>query len=61
MLERLRGEFGLLEAQVTPPRSGALPHVGMEVLLRVPHKVSVEENLARVSALERVVFALRNI
>ena len=61
MLERLRGEFGLLEAQVTPPRSGALPHVGMEVLLRVPHKVSVEENLARISALERVVFALRNI
>lgn len=61
LLERLRGEFGLLEAQVTPPRSGVLPHVGMEVLLRVPHKVSVEDNLARVAALEHVVFALRNI
>lgn len=61
MLERLRGEFGLLEAQVTPPRSGALPHVGMEVLLRVPHKVSVEENLTRITSLNSVVFALRNI
>jgi len=61
MLERLHDEFGLLEAQVTPPRSGALPHVGMEILLRVPHKVSVEENLARVSTLDHVVFALRNI
>jgi len=60
-LDMLRTEFGLLEAQVTPPRSGTLPHVGMEILVRVPQKLSTEANLKRFSALPRVVFALRNI
>ncbi len=61
MLERLNTEYGLLEAQVTPPRSGTAPHVGMEILVRVPQKLSTEENLKRFAALPRVVFALRNI
>ena len=61
MLEMLRTEYGLLEVQVTPPRSGTAPHVGMEILVRVPHKLSTEENLKRFSDLPRVVFALRNI
>ena len=61
MLEMLRTEYGLLEVQVTPPRSGTAPHVGMEILVRVPQKLSTEENLRRFSDLPRVVFALRNI
>lgn len=61
MLEMLRTEYGLLEAQVTPPRSGTAPHVGMEILVRVPQKLSTEKNLKRFSDLPRVVFALRNI
>lgn len=61
MLERLNVEYGLLEAQVTPPRSGTSPHVGMEILVRVPQKLSTEENLKRFAELPRVVFALRNI
>ncbi len=61
MLERLNTEYGLLEAQVTPPRSGTAPHVGMEILVRVPQKLSTEENLKRFSGLDHVVFALRNI
>ena len=60
-LDMLRTEFGLLEAQVTPPRSGTPPHVGMEILVRVPQKLSTEANLNRFSALPRVVFALRNL
>ncbi len=61
MLDMLRTEYGLLEAQVTPARSGTAPHVGLEILVRVPQKLSTEENLKRFSELERVVFALRNI
>ena len=61
MLEMLRTEYGLLEAQVTPPRSGTAPHVGMEILVRVPQKLSTEKNLKRFSDLPQVVFALRNI
>ena len=61
MLERLNTEYGLLEAQVTPPRSGTHPHVGMEILVRVPQRLSTAENLKRFSELPQVVFALRNI
>ena len=61
MLEMLRTEYGLMEAQVTPPRSGTPPHVGMEILVQVPQKLSTTENLTRFTELERVVFALRNI
>ena len=61
MLEMLRTEYGLLEAQVTPPRSGTPPHVGMDILVRVPQKSSTAENLRRFSELDHVVFALRNI
>ena len=61
MLEMLRTEYGLMEAQVTPPRSGTAPHVGMEILVQVPQKLSTSENLKRFADLPRVVFALRNI
>ncbi len=61
MLDMLRTEYGLMEAQVTPPRSGTSPHVGMEILVRVPQKLSTAENLKRFTALEHVMFALRNI
>lgn len=61
MLDMLRTEYGLMEAQVTPPRSGTPPHVGMEILVRVPQKLSTEKNLKRFSALPHVVFALRNL
>lgn len=61
MLDMLRTEYGLMEAQVTPPRSGTSPHVGMEILVRVPQKLSTAENLKRFTELENVVFALRNL
>jgi len=61
MLEMLRSQYGLMEAQVTPPRSGTSPHVGMEILVRVPQKLSTAENLKRFTDLEHVVFALRNV
>lgn len=61
MLELLRSEYGLMEVQVTPPRSGTTPHVGMEILVRVPQKLSTQENLKRFTSLSGVVFALRNI
>ncbi len=61
LLNLLRTEYGLLEAQVTPPRSGTAPHVGMEVLVRVPQRMTVEENLVRFEGLCHVVFVLRNL
>ena len=61
LLELLRAEYGLLEAQVTPPRSGTLPHVGMEILVRVPQPLTPEQNYERFSTLAHVVFVLRNV
>ena len=61
MLEMLRTEYGLLEAQVTPSRSGILPHVGMEILVSVPQKLSTREYLTHFTELPNVVFALRNL
>lgn len=61
LLAGLRTDYGLLEAQVTPPRSGHAPHVGLEILVRVPQKLTVDENLARFSALDHVIFVLRNV
>ena len=61
MLEMLRTEYGLMEVQVTPPRSGTSPHVGMEILVRVPQRLSTQENLKRFATLKGVVFALRNV
>ena len=61
LLELLRAEYGLLEAQVTPPRSGTSPHVGMEILVRVPQPLTPEQNYERFSSLAHVVFVLRNV
>lgn len=61
LTELLRASYCLLEVQVTPPRSGTSPHVGMELLVRMPLRVSVEENLARFGELPNVVFVLRNV
>jgi putative Mg2+ transporter-C (MgtC) family protein len=59
MSEKLASDYAGIEIQVTPPRSGCAPHVGMEALIRIPHKVSVEEKVRRLNKLDHVVFALK--
>ena len=58
MTERLSQDFGAIEIQVTPPRSGSAPHVGMEALITIPPKVTVAEKIKRLHKLDHVVFAL---
>lgn len=60
MLDLLKDEFGGVELQVTPPRSGTAPHVGVEALVRIPPKSTLDDQLARLEKLEGVVFALLN-
>lgn len=59
MAERLKQDFAAVEIQVTPPRSGTEPHVGMEALIRVPPKMSADDKIRKLHKLEHVVFALQ--
>ncbi len=60
MLEILKQDFGAVEMQVTPPRSGTSPHVGVEALVRISPKATVDGELSRLEKLDGVVFALLN-
>lgn len=59
MAERLAKEYAGVEIQVTPARSGAQGHVGMEALIRLPPKISVDAKIRKLSQLDHVVFALQ--
>lgn len=56
----LKQDFGAIECQVTPPRSGTSPHVGVEALIRMPPKVDIEAKLEKLGKLDNVVFTLQN-
>ncbi len=57
--DKLSNDFGAVEIQVTPPRSGAAGNVGMEALIRIPRKVSVSKKLHKLQDLDHVIFALQ--
>jgi putative Mg2+ transporter-C (MgtC) family protein len=59
MTELLTSEFGAVRLQVTPPRSGNMPHVGIEALIRVPPKVSLEAKIKKLHKIDHVIFALQ--
>lgn len=59
MTDLLINEFGGTELQVTPPRSGTAPHVGLEALIRVPPKVTVDAKIKKLHKIEHVIFALQ--
>lgn len=54
----LKDRFAAIEVQVTPPRSGTAPHVGVEALIRIPPKTTEESKMIKLQALEHVVYAL---
>ena len=56
----LKQDFGAIECQVTPARSGTTPHVGVEALIRMPPKVDIEAKLEKLGKLDHVVFTLQN-
>ena len=58
MTDLLSNEFGATSLQVTPPRSGTAPHVGIEALIRIPQKVTIEAKIQKLHKIDHVVFAL---
>ena len=59
-LQALKENFGGVELQVTPPRSGTALYVGVEALILIPTKSTTEAELARVEKLDGVIFTLLN-
>lgn len=59
LLELLPVEFEAKEIQVTPARSGIPPHVGLEALIRIPQKDTVDDTIGRLYKLEHVLFAIQ--
>lgn len=59
MVNILTKDFSAVEIQVTPARSGVPTHVGMEGLIRIPPKVTVDAKIQRIQELDHVVFALQ--
>lgn len=58
-VELLTEKFAAVEIQITPPRSGTEPHVGVEALIRIPPKTTEESKLIKLQAMENVVYAIR--
>lgn len=61
MAKKISEDFAGIEIQVTPARSGVTGHVGMEALIRIPHKVPVEKKMEKLNKLDHVIFALQII
>ena len=54
----LSEELSAVEIQVTPPRSGTNPHVGIEALIRIPPKSNVSKKIDKLQQHEHIIFAL---
>lgn len=59
LTQKLIQDFGGVEIQVTPPRSGTAPNVGMEALIRLPAKENGEEEMKKLNKLAHVIYALQ--
>lgn len=57
-LASLKFDFDAIDVQVTPSRSGIASNVGIEAVIKMPHKVSVEKKIEKLQNLENVNFAI---
>lgn len=59
MITTLTGHYDAHGVQVTPARSGTPGHVGVEAMVHIPPKVSVDEKIAKLQTIDHVSFALQ--
>ena len=58
VIDIIKTKYGAIEIQVTPSRSGTAKNVGMEALIRVPRKHTVEERIQDLQNIDHVIFAI---
>ena len=59
MITTLKEHYAAHGVQITPARSGTPGHVGMEAMVHIPPKVSVDEKIERLQKIKHVAFALQ--
>ena len=57
--KNIKENYKSIDIQVTPARSGILPHVGLEAIIKIPHKGTVDKKIEKLSGIEHVVFAIQ--
>lgn len=55
----IKESYKAIDIQVIPARSGILPHVGLEAIIKIPHKGTVDAKIDKLSKIEHVVFAIQ--
>ncbi len=56
--DRIKECYGAIEVQITPPRSATVGYVGLEALIKIPRRHTVDERIKDLEAIEHVVYAL---
>lgn len=59
--DRIKESYGAVEIQVTSPRSGTAGNVGMEALIKIPRKHTIDERIKDLEEIDRVVFAIHGV
>lgn len=55
----LRDRYDAHEIQVTAARTNILPHVGIEAVIKVPQKKTLEERIEELSNIDHAIFAMQ--
>lgn len=59
VIDRIKESYGAIEVQVTHPRSGTNGNVGVEALIKIPRRHTVEQRIKDLEAIDQVAFAIR--
>lgn len=58
VIEYIKQSYGAIEIQITPPRSATVGNVGLEALIKIPRKHTVDERIKDLEEIDHVVFAI---
>ena len=58
VIDYIKQNYGAIEVQVTPPRSATTGNVGIEALIKIPRKHTVDERIKDLERIEHVIFAI---
>ena len=61
VIDHVKAHYGAVEIQVTAPRSATVGQVGIEALIKIPRRHTIDERIKDLEGIEHVVFAIRGV